>query len=61
MLASPSFIELPLGEGDVDFPNYLKALEEIGFKGFLTIEREVGGDPARDIGAAVKFLEGLTR
>ncbi|MCI9256211.1 sugar phosphate isomerase/epimerase family protein [Acutalibacter sp.] len=61
MLASPSFIELPLGEGDVDFPNYLKALDEIGFKGFLTIEREVGGDPARDIGAAVKFLEGLTR
>lgn len=57
MLQSPSFIELPLGEGDVDFPNYLKALDEIGFKGFLTIEREVGDDPARDIGAAVKFLK----
>ncbi len=61
MLASPSFIELPLGEGDVDFPNYLKALNEIGFTGFLTIEREVGDDPEKDIGAAVRFLENLSR
>lgn len=61
MLASPSFIELPLGEGDVDFPNYLKALHEIGFTGFLTIEREVGDDPEKDIGAAVRFLEGLIK
>ncbi|MBR4979259.1 MAG: sugar phosphate isomerase/epimerase, partial [Clostridia bacterium] len=43
------FRELPLGTGDVDFPNYLKALEEIGFKGFLTIEREVGETPEKDI------------
>lgn len=61
MLADTSFIELPLGEGDVDFPNYLKALHEIGFQGFLTIEREVGDDPEGDIGAAVRFLEGLIR
>lgn len=61
MLADTSFIELPLGEGDVDFPNYLKALHEIGFQGFLTIEREVGDDPERDIGAAVRFLEELIR
>lgn len=57
MLQSPSFIELPLGEGDVDFPAYLKALEEIGYKGFLTIEREVGDDPAKDIATAVTFLK----
>lgn len=61
MLSDPSYIELPLGEGDVDFPNYLKALHEIGFTGFLTIEREVGGDPEGDIGAAVKFLENLIK
>lgn len=61
MLADTSFIELPLGEGDVDFPNYLKALHEIGFQGFLTIEREVGDDPEGDIGAAVRFLEELIR
>lgn len=58
MLGSSSFIELPLGEGDVDFANYLKALEEIGYKGFLTIEREVGDDPAKDIATAVTFLKG---
>lgn len=59
MLGSSSFIELPLGEGDVDFPNYLKALEEIGFKGYLTIEREVGDDPGKDIASAVGFLKGI--
>lgn len=61
MLGSSSFIELPLGEGDVDFPNYLKALDEIGYKGFLTIEREVGDNPAKDIATAVKFLENLIK
>ena len=50
-----------MGEGDVDFPNYLKALNDIGFKGFLTIEREVGDDPEGDIGAAVRFLQNLIR
>ncbi len=54
-----SFIEVPLGEGSVDFPAYLKALEEIGYKGFLTIEREVGDDPAADIGKAVVFLKDI--
>lgn len=39
MLASPSFTELPLGTGNVDFAAYLKALDEIGYHGFLTVER----------------------
>ena len=57
MLKDNSFIELPLGQGDVDFPNYLKALHDIGFTGFLTIEREVGDDPEGDIRMAVQFLK----
>ena len=61
MLADASYVELPLGEGNVDFVNYLKALNEIGFQGFLTIEREVGDDPVGDIGAAVRFLEKYIR
>ncbi len=61
MLASPSFEELPLGQGGVDFGNYLKALDEIGYHGFLTIEREVGDDPEKDIRLAVDFLNGLMR
>lgn len=52
-----AYIELPLGEGDVDFDNYLKALDEIGYKGFLTIEREVGENPFKDIGKAMDFLK----
>lgn len=56
MLQSPSFIELPLGEGSVDFDSYLAALDAIGYHGFLTIEREVGEDPAADIARAVTFL-----
>lgn len=51
------FKEVPLGEGKVDFDNYLKALEDIGYKGYLTIEREVGDNPKADIQNAVKFLE----
>ena len=50
------FEEVPLGTGQVDFPNYLKALEDIGYKGFLTIEREVGDTPAVDIQTAFDFL-----
>jgi sugar phosphate isomerase/epimerase len=50
------FKEVPLGEGDVDWPRYLAALAEIGYKGFLTIEREVGPDPAADITKAIHFL-----
>ncbi len=53
------FEELPLGEGSVDFPAYLKALNDIGYRGFLTIEREAGEDPAADIGKATDFLRGL--
>lgn len=59
MLQSPSFTELPLGTGNVDFKNYLKALEDIGYKGFLTIEREVGDDPEKDILTAVDYLKGI--
>ena len=51
-----AYIELPLGEGDVDFKNYLKALEDVGYRGFLTIEREVGENPVADISLAADFL-----
>jgi sugar phosphate isomerase/epimerase len=50
------FKEVPLGEGKVDWPRYLAALAKIGYKGFLTIEREVGPDPASDIAKAIQFL-----
>ena len=59
--AEAPFIELPLGQGDVDFPAYLSALNDIGYTGYLTIEREVGDDPEGDIRLAVNFLQSLIR
>lgn len=53
------FRETPLGEGKVDFVRYLKALEEIGYTGYLTVEREAGADREGDIGKAVQFLKNL--
>lgn len=55
------FEEVPLGTGSVNFPGYLKALEEIGFRGFLTIEREVGEEPEKDIRTAMNFLKDIFR
>ncbi len=51
------FEEVPLGTGSVDFPKYLAALEDIGYKGFLTIERETGDTPEKDIKIAYDFLK----
>lgn len=51
-----SFQEVPLGEGNVDFPGWLRALKDVGYDYFLTIEREVGENPAADIKKAIDFL-----
>lgn len=59
LVTASSFEEVPLGTGSVVFPDYLKALDDIGYKGFLTIEREVGDDPEKDIRTAVGFLNSL--
>ncbi len=59
IVTGDSFIEVPLGEGSVPFKEYLEALCDIGYNGFLTIEREVGDTPEKDIRTAVKFLEGM--
>lgn len=50
------FREVPLGTGSVDFAAYLKALEDIGYRGFLTIEREAGQNPSADILTAKNHL-----
>ncbi len=57
IITEDSFTEVPLGEGQVNWEKYLAALEDIGYKGFLTIEREVGDDPEKDIRKAVEFLK----
>jgi sugar phosphate isomerase/epimerase len=54
--------ETPLGEGDVNMELYLRTLNEIGYTGPLTIEREIPNDPARqkaEISHAVNLLNKL--
>ena len=53
---SDYFAETPVGEGSVDFDKYLKSLKNAGYKGFFTIEREAGSDPAKDIGMAADYI-----
>ena len=57
--ADPAFEEVPLGKGSVPWQAYLQALTDIGYKGFLTIEREVGDDPTSDIALAMDFLRSV--
>ena len=56
-----AFREVPLGQGNVPFPAYLAALEKIDYRGYLTIEREVGEDPVADITLAADFLKNLMK
>ena len=48
--------EVPLGQGQVPWDEYIAALDESGYDGFYTVEREVGENPAEDIRKAVEFL-----
>ena len=50
------FLELPLGEGAVDFPAYLRAVAASRYEGYLTIERESGDDRRGDIARGVAYL-----
>jgi sugar phosphate isomerase/epimerase len=56
--------EVPLGQGDVNMEAYLRTLLEIGYRGPLTIEREIPQEPERqkaEIAHAVNLLTDLKR
>ena len=48
--------EVPLGDGDVDWPRFAAKLVDAGFAGNIVIEREVGPDPQADVAQAVARL-----
>ncbi|HOF60834.1 MAG TPA: sugar phosphate isomerase/epimerase family protein [Candidatus Latescibacteria bacterium] len=48
--------EVPLGEGAVPWEEYIDLMTAQGYRGFYTIEREVGDDPAADVKKALDFL-----
>ena len=54
--------EAPLGKGDVGMDRFVAKLKEIGYKGPLTIEREIVGEAQRaDIKEAIALLERLRK
>jgi L-ribulose-5-phosphate 3-epimerase len=52
--------EVPIGKGMVDFPRIIARLQELNYRGAVTIEREVSGlKQIEDVRAAKIYLEGL--
>jgi L-ribulose-5-phosphate 3-epimerase len=52
--------EVPIGQGKVNFPVFIKRLKEVGYRGPLTIEREISGPKqTEDVRAAKIYLEKL--
>ena len=52
--------EVKIGTGQVNFPEFIRRLKEIGFDGQIIIEREIAGEQQRrDIADAVPYLREL--
>lgn len=53
-------IETPIGQGKVNFPEFIKKLRKVGYEGTLIIEREISGEQQiKDIIESKKILEEL--
>jgi hypothetical protein len=52
------YLEVPLGQGWIDWPRYVRILKQAGYNGYFCIEREIK-DPLRDIQNAIQFLRNL--
>jgi sugar phosphate isomerase/epimerase len=50
--------EVPLGQGEVDIPRFIRTLKAIGYAGPLVVEREVGDQAGRlkDVRHGLEFL-----
>ena len=54
--------EMPLGKGKVNFPVLIPKLYKLGFRGAITIEREISGpQQTRDIRRAMRLLSAIIR
>jgi len=58
-LAQGRGLETTMGEGAVDFPELLGLLEEHGYRGYFTIERQTAENPLPDIKRAIQYLRSL--
>jgi sugar phosphate isomerase/epimerase len=57
--ASRSAQEVPIGHGDLEWMQFLSILEEVEYRGWLTIERESGEQRLTDVQQGVAFLRRL--
>jgi sugar phosphate isomerase/epimerase len=57
--ASRAAQEVPVGAGDIDWLTLLETLEEVDYRGWLTLERESGPSRLEDITRGVTFLRRL--
>jgi sugar phosphate isomerase/epimerase len=48
--------EVPLGHGDIDWLFFLGVLEEVGYRGWITVVREGGTNRRTDVASGVAFL-----
>lgn len=50
--------EVPLGQGQANIPMFVRKLRQMGFRGALVIEREVGNqkERLRDVAHAIRYL-----
>jgi len=51
--------EVPVGHGDIDWLRYLSLLEEMDYRGWLTVVREAGDRRLADLADGVAFLRQL--
>jgi sugar phosphate isomerase/epimerase len=52
-------IEVPLGQGNAEFPEILAVLEEQQYRGYLTVARRESDSPLADLRQSLAFLRNL--
>lgn len=48
--------EVPVGQGEVDWPKFFAALKDAKYRGYFVIERETGENRAEDVRTAKEFV-----
>jgi sugar phosphate isomerase/epimerase len=58
-LALARGMEVPLGQGNAEFPELLAVLEEQQYRGYLTVSRRQSDDPMADLKQSLQFLRNI--
>jgi sugar phosphate isomerase/epimerase len=58
-LAEGRGLEVPLGQGVVDFPEMLAKLSQADYRGYFTVKRSESRNPTGELGDAIAYLRNL--